>query len=146
MLIENGAWVLVADGEKYVLLKNQGDADLMDLRVIRHEEVENPPNRDQGADRPGRREDGAGPGRSAMEETDWNRLEKERFAADVAEQLRHAALGDEFKSLVIVADPRTLGALRASMHKGVAERVVGEIDKNLTGMSVDKIERALESA
>ena len=80
MRLANGTWVLVLDGEKFLLLRNQGDADIMDLRVIDHEEVENPPTREQGTERPGRLND-PGPGRSAVEQTDWHALEKERFYA-----------------------------------------------------------------
>ncbi len=53
MLIGNGTWVLVADGEKFLLLSNHGDEDIIDLRVVRHGEVENPPTHVQRTDRPG---------------------------------------------------------------------------------------------
>ena len=70
--------------------ENVGSVQRVDLRVIRHREVESPPTREQGTDRPGRFDD-PGPGRSAAEETDWHRLGKERFAKDLAEQLRAGA-------------------------------------------------------
>jgi protein required for attachment to host cells len=146
MRIDNGTWVLVADGEKYLLLRNRGDAELVDLRVIRHGETENPPTHAQGTDRPGRMDDPGGPGRSAVQETDWHRLEKERFARDLAERLRLAALAGRFGSLVLVADPRTLGVLRPELHKAVTERLAGEVDKDLTGMPVPEIEKALKAA
>jgi protein required for attachment to host cells len=144
MRIEKGAWVLVADGEKYLLLENVGNHQRLDLQVIRHREVESPPTREQGTDRPGRFDD-PGPGRSAAEETDWHRLGKERFAKDLAERLRGWALGNRFDALVLAADPRTLGVLRPALHKAVAERVVGEVDKDLTRMPVDEIERVLQA-
>ncbi|PZQ50756.1 MAG: Host attachment protein [Rhodovulum sulfidophilum] len=146
MNIETGTWVLVADGEKYLLLRNIGDAELIDLRVMRHEEQDNPPTREQGADRPGRLGDPGGRGRSAVEETDWNRLEKERFAKDLAEQLRVWALANRFPRLVVVADPRTLGVLRPEFHKAVTERLVAEIDKDLTGAPISEIEASLKAA
>lgn len=146
MKIETGTWVLIADGEKYLLLRNQGDADLLDLRVLDHDALENASTREQGTDRPGRFDTPGGPGRSAVAETDWNRLGKERFAKDLAERLRLAALGNDFAALVIVADPRTLGVLRPELHKAVLERVTGELDKDLTGAPVDRIEAALKAA
>ena len=79
MRIDNGTWVLVADGEKFVLLRNNGNRAHLDLRVIRAGAVENPPTREQGTDRPGRL-DNAAAGPRAVEETDWHRMEKERFA------------------------------------------------------------------
>lgn len=145
MRIEKGAWVVVADGEKYLLLENVGNHQRIDLQVIRHREVESPPTREQGTDQPGRFND-PGPGRSAAEETDWHRLGKERFAKELAEQLRLWALGNRFDALVLAADPRTLGVLRPALHKAVAERVVGEVDKDLTRMPVGEIERILQPA
>jgi protein required for attachment to host cells len=145
MRIGNGTWVLVADGEKFLLLRNDGNAQRVDLRVIRHGEVENPPTREQGTDQPGRFGDPAA-GRSAVEETDWHRLEKERFAKELAERLRAWALDNRFEALVLAADPRTLGVLRPALHKAVTERLVGELDKDLTGMPVTEIEAVLEAA
>jgi protein required for attachment to host cells len=147
MEIGNGSWVLVADGEKFLVLRNQGDAELLDLRVIRHGETENPATHEQGTDRPGRYDDqGAPGGRSAFEDTDWHRLEKERFAKDLAERLRRWALDNRFHKLVIAADPRTLGVLRPELHKAVTERLAGELDKDLTSLPVGDIEAILKAA
>jgi protein required for attachment to host cells len=140
--IDSDAWVIVADGEKYLILCNDGDRARPDLRVMRHAVQENPPTAEQGTDRPGRLGDAAA-GRSAVEETDWHRLEKERFAKDLAERLRLWALDNAFRSLVIVADPRTLGVLRPLLHKEVSARLTGEIAKDLTGVPVPEIEAAL---
>lgn len=146
MKIDAGAWVVIADGEKYLLLRNNGDAELPDLRVIDHAELVNAPTHEQGTDRPGRFDTPGGPGRGAVAETDWHRLGKERFAKDLAERLRLAALQDEFRALVIAADPRTLGLLRPALHKAVLERVTGELDKDLTGTPLDQLEAALQAA
>ena len=145
MRIDNGTWVLVADGEKFVLLRNNGNRAHLDLRVVRAEAVENPPTREQGTDRPGRL-DNAAAGPSSVEETDWHRLEKERFAKGVADQLRTWALSGQFAALVLTADPRTLGVLRPELHKAVQDRLVGEINKDLTRLPVREIERVLNEA
>lgn len=142
MKIDSGAWILVADGEKYLLLCNVGNREKIALRVMRHKAQENPPTREQGTDRPGRLDD-AGPGRSAVEETDWHRLAKERFTSDLAERLRLWALEGQFNSLVLIADPRTLGVMRPLLHKEVTSRLAAEIDKDLTGMPLPEIETAL---
>ena len=145
MKIDKGAWILVADGEKYLLLRNEGGRERLDLRVMHQAAQENPPTREQGTDRPGRLDD-AGPGRSAVEETDWHRLAKERFARDVAERLRLWALDGAFESLVLVADPSTLGVLRPQLHKAVTARLAAEINKDLTTMPMPEIEAALAAA
>ena len=38
MRIGNGTWVLIADGEKFLLLRNDGNKERVDMRVIRHGE------------------------------------------------------------------------------------------------------------
>ena len=146
MKIARDTWVLVADGEKYLVLRNEGSPAAPDLQVIREAEAENPPTREQGSDRPGRMAGPAGRGPSAVPETAWHRLEKERFAKDLAERLRLWALAGRFETLVLLADPRTLGVLRPLLHKEVVGRLAAEIPKDLTGMSVPGIEAALKVA
>jgi protein required for attachment to host cells len=145
MNIANEAWVIVLDGEKFLMLKNHGDDEIIDLRVIDHDEIEALPTRDQGTDRPGRMPD-PGVGKSAVQQTDWHALEKQRFAADIADRLRHWALENRFHQLVVCADPRTLGTIRQKYHAEVSRRIVAEIDKDLTALPVDEIERVLLAA
>ena len=145
MRMEQGTWVLVADGEKFLLLRNAGNRARIALEVIERGAAENPPTREQGTDRPGRL-DNAAAGPSAVQETDWHRLEKERFARDLADRLERWALAGRYEALVLVADPRTLGVLRPELHKAVQERLLAEVDKDLTGMPVGEIEAALAAA
>jgi protein required for attachment to host cells len=141
-----GIWVLVADGEKALFLENMTDDANPNLRVWREERQDNPADREQGTDRPGRFGD-PGPGqRSAFEETDWHRLGKERFAQDLAERLYAFAHRGAFDRLVIVAPPRVLGDLRPRLHKEVADRVVAEVPKTLANHPVVEIEALVAEA
>ncbi|EYD71617.1 host attachment family protein [Limimaricola hongkongensis] len=143
--IDNGTWVLVADGEKALILENTTDDQHPNLRVVRKQEQDNPPDREQATDKAGRQADG-GPGqRTALAETDFHQLAKDRFASDLADILyRHVHKG-RFEKLVIVASPQVLGALREEMHKEVADTVVVEIAKTLTNHPVIEIEAAISS-
>ncbi|NNE53171.1 MAG: host attachment protein, partial [Sulfitobacter sp.] len=107
--LNNGTWVLIADGEKALFLQNKTDGDDPFLDVFREEEQENPANRDQAANRPGRFNDGPGVQRSAVDDTDWHELQKERFAHDLADILYKHAHKGAYDSIVLVAPPRTLG-------------------------------------
>ena len=139
--LTQGTWVVVADGEKALFLENVTDGADPNLVVRRIEEQDNPPDRAQGSDRPGRAFD-PGPGqRSALEETDWHRLAKERFAGELADILYRRAHAGAYRRLVIVAAPQVLGALRAALHREVADRIVAEIPKTLTNHALDEIER-----
>ncbi|RCS23459.1 host attachment protein [Phyllobacterium salinisoli] len=141
--LEHDIWLLVADGEKALFLRNEGDAEYPNLEVVQKIHDENPPTREQGTDAPGRHADSTGPHKSSFEETDWHRIEKERFADQLAEWLYKLAHRDRFKKIVLVAPPPVLGTLRKELHKEVSARVAGEIPKTLTNHSVADIEQVL---
>ncbi|MGE0846847.1 MAG: host attachment protein [Flavobacteriaceae bacterium] len=143
MKIPHNAWVLVGDGEKALFLRNEGDEIAANLVVERMLEQENPPTREQGADRPGRFHDGAGPHRSAVQDADWHRIEKDRFARAMADRLYAMVHKGRFDKLVIVAPPHTLGELRQHLHREVTDRVIAEVDKTLTQHPVYEMEKIL---
>lgn len=144
--IPAGAWVMVGDGEKALFLQNGDDEAHPNLTVVREVEHENPPTREQGAHPPGRLQDGPGAHSSAVADTDWHRLEKERFAKEIAEMLYKAAHRGAYDKLIVAAPPQVLGELRKALHKEVRERLVFDVAKELTNHPVDEIEKALVSA
>ena len=159
MQVPHNAMVLVADGRKLLFLRNDGDAEFLDLQVELAEEQSDPKTSDQRTGASGRTAStagggGHGPGaglagsgvRSSVTETDFHRLEEDRFAADAAEMLKKRALAHKFEKLIVVAPPKTLGELRKHYHKEVEHRLAGELAKDLTGHSVPDIEAALKAA
>ncbi|WP_137932782.1 baeRF12 domain-containing protein [Mesorhizobium comanense] len=144
--LKHGIWVMVADGEKALFLKNAGDNKFPNLEVVQVMEQENPPTRDQGSDSPGRHNDGPSAHRSAVEDTDWHRIGKERFAEEIAAKLYKLAHRGAFDSLVLVAPPLVLGAMRKKLHKEVEDKVAAEIPKTLTNHAVFEIETLLRAA
>lgn len=144
--LKHGIWVLVADGEKALLLKNAGDNKFPNLEVVQIMEQENPPTREQGSDSPGRYNDGPSVHRSAVEDTDWHRIGKERFADEIAARLYKLAHGGEFDSIVLVAPPVMLGAMRKKLHKEVGDKVTAEIPKTMTNHAISEIEAMLQAA
>lgn len=139
--LAQGTWVVVADGEKALFLENVTDAQDPNLRVVSTAAQDNPASREQGTDAPGRYPDGGAGQRSAVQETDWHRLAKDRFAKDLAETLYARAHAGAFDRLVIVAGPRVLGALREALHAEVKARLVAEVPQELTHHPVAEIER-----
>ena len=141
-------WVAVADGEKAVILRNHDIDQRPDLRVLSVREIDNPADREQSADRPGRLNDGrAGSARkSAVEETDFHQLAKAQFAKDFAARLNKAAHEGGFDRLVVIAPPTTLGELRAEYGPSLKGRLVAEIDKDLTKHPIEDIERQVAAA
>ena len=143
--LKTGTWVLVADGEKALILENHGDAEFPNLQVRRKEEHDNPKAIDQAANRPGRMADSQG-NKSAFQDTDWHELEKDRFARDLADLLYESAHKKLFERLVIVAAPNVLGELRKTLHQEVTDKVVAEVPKTLTGQPLDAIEKNVAEA
>ena len=143
--LTHGTWVLIADGEKALFLRNDLDEMNPDLNVIRIEEQENPSDAEQGSDKPGRMQDTGVQQLSSMEEADWHQLAKDRFADDLADMLYKSAHKSEFSRIVLVAPAKVLGELRKKLHKEVEQRVVAEIDKDLTNHPLDKVEKLLKS-
>ena len=169
MQIPHDALVVVADGRKMLLLRNEGDAQRINLQVERKAIHESPKDREQKSDAAGRAsstQSGPGapaiaqggsmhaqgqgaqfaPSRGSMEEADYHQLEEDRFASEVAEILKKGALANSFDKIIIAAPARTLGELRKRYHKEVAARLVGEIDKDLTSHPVPMIEKVLLNA
>ncbi|MHA6345138.1 host attachment family protein [Roseivivax sp. CAU 1761] len=138
--LTQGTWVLIADGEKALFLRNDLDEDNPNLTVVREKEQDNPSDREQSANRPGRMNDTGVNQRSAMDDTDWHQLAKERFADELAEILYKQAHKHKFERIVLAAPPQILGELRDKMHKEVRDRVVAEIPKTYTNHPIDKIE------
>lgn len=141
--LSTGAWVVVANGEKALILENRGTIAHPDLAVVRRMQQDNPPNREQGTDAPGRLYDGGPNQRSAVGETDWHRLAQDRFAKDAAALLYAQMNANRFREVVLVAAPRILGELRKELHPEVADRVIGELPKDLTSHPVEMTEKHL---
>ncbi len=141
--IPHDAIVFVGDGRRALFLRNEGDEKFPNLKTERVFVDHNPPTHDQGTDKPGRSYSSVGPGRSAVEGTDWHELEAHRFAREVAGALEKLVREHDIKSVVVVAPPKTLAELRQAFHKDVKARIIAELDKDLTKQPVYEIEKHL---
>ena len=146
MRIAHDTMILVADGRKMLFFRNEGEADLPTLALVSQAAQADQPTREQGSDAPGRSAGTHGASGSTMQQTDFHQQDENRFAAEAADMLKRAALAGDFRRLIVVAPPRTLGELRKHYHKEVESRIVGEVAKDLTNQPVDAIARALAEA
>lgn len=143
-IVSKGTWVVVADGEKALFFKNVATAFDPKFRLISSLTSQHR-NLQASTDRPGRRADG-GPGqKSAMEQTDTQRIALKRFAQDLADRLLQQERRGSFPKLVIVAAPQLMGTLRNQLHKSVLSKVIAQIDKTLTNHSAERLDRVLKS-
>lgn len=145
MIVPHQALVLVADGRKALFLRNQGDEQIIDLRIAAHRERDDHKNSDIKTAPSGQSHSpgGAGLPGGTMGETDFHQLEEERFARDIADTVNAMALDGDFDALVVVAPARTMGELRPLWHKEVTARLVGEHVKDMTERPVADIEALL---
>jgi protein required for attachment to host cells len=148
--IHPDARILVCDGRKALILRNEGPAGSPQLTVEREIHASSPSghDRDLGTDRPGRsaQRQGAqiGP-RSAMEEVDFHAAEEEKFVRETLHDFTAHCEQHKVREIVLIAPPRALAVLRKAASKAFSERVVGEIDKDLTRHPVADIARALSA-
>ena len=142
--VPTNALVLVSDGRRARLLRNQGTPVKPQLIVEKAIDRVNPPTREQGTDRPGRKHGTDGHARSAIEPTDWHQLDEQRFAAEIADLLYKLGHAGNYEELVVVAPPKMLGDLRAKLHPEVKGAVIAELARDLTQYSVPEISDMLK--
>jgi protein required for attachment to host cells len=137
--IKHNTWVVVADGGRALVMRNDGDAEAPRLTVLRKYGEYIPPTREQGTDKPGRTNASVGVNRSAMEQTDWHRQAEDKLMREVADDLAADLRRQEFAGLILAAAPVALGTLRKAMSDELKAAIVAEVDKDLTKMPVPEI-------
>ena len=135
MILAGGTLVLVADGAKLLLLRNEGDANRPELKVLVHRTIDNPPNREQISDAPGVTFSSGGPGHSTHDQGDPHQAREDDFAQEAAAVLATHHDG----RILVIAPPRFLGAMRPHYSAAVEKRLLAEVDKDLTKHPVEHI-------
>lgn len=140
-------WIVVADGAKARIFSRLAPAGALDLIHDRVSAEARHPTQELGAERPGRTFDSATPNRHALEPRgDFQEQAKEAFLKGLAKELGPAALEGLFHELILVAAPRALHVLRDTLPAAARARLVGTLDKDLTGLAVADLPRYLEAA
>lgn len=131
MIVPHDLVVAVADGSRLRLFRNRGaepHVDLVELKVP-HLSAAN-----SGS---------GGRHRSTGANPDRGRLAEDGFAAAVADYLRSEVLAGRVERLFVIADARSLGEIRRHLHKETAERLAGDLARNLTAATPAEIGAAL---
>lgn len=144
--IRNGEWVVVCDGAKALVLRNDGDAKFPNLKMIEVFEQKDAATHEQGTDAPGRAVNSVGGARSAVAQTDWHDQAEQVFLTKLAQHLETALAAGKVKSLVVVAPPRALGMIRPAYGHALRAALRAEIDKDFVKMPVHEIEKHLTGA
>jgi protein required for attachment to host cells len=129
-VVPHNALVVVADGVGARFFRNIVANDESSLTL---EQEFNPSNLlDDGPS-------GMRPPESSRQETD-----EATFAKQLAHELYRCAHSGQFASLVLIADPQTLGQMRPILHKEVTDRLLFDLAKTLTSAPKADIQKALE--
>ncbi|WP_037088593.1 host attachment family protein [Neorhizobium vignae] len=134
MELPHNTIIAVADGEKLNLFQNEGDAANVKLKAMPSAEINSS------------KISSGGRHSSSSANPDDSQQNEDGFSSGVADLLNKQVLGGKIRSLVVVAAPRTLGEMRKSYHKSLSDILIGELDKDLTGHSLQDIEKALAAA
>jgi protein required for attachment to host cells len=143
--IDSGAWVVVCDGAKALVLENTGTRMTPNLMTKEVYQQDDPKTHEIGTDKPGRTFSSAGSRRSAVAQTDWHDQAEQKFLASLAARLDRAVLAGETPSLIVVAPPRAIGVLRGKFTTHVLHALRAEVEKDYVKMPVDEITRHLTS-
>ena len=135
MILKTGTLVLVADGRRLNLLRNEGTATDPRLATIVKEEAANSPAHEQGTDRPGRTQSRMGERRSSYAETDRHDEGEAVFLRHAAEVLEKAVGTEADADIVVIAEPRALGRLRDHYGRCTRNKLRLEIAKDLAGQT-----------
>ncbi len=146
MNIPHNAHVLVIDGRKLLLFRNEGGAADPRLAVATLREQDSAPTHDQGASRPGQTHASVGGSHSSYEQTDFHQMDEDHFAARAAELVSREVLAGRIQALIVVAAPRTLGELRKHYRSGLEACLLGEIAKDMAGHTTDDILAVIAAA
>ena len=135
MKLPHQAHVALVDGESFTLFRNHGQ--IFEPKLEKEEKPDlDPTNYSAGV----RHQDEIG------REVGRTQLEELAHGAAVAEWLNSKAISGDLDQTLIIADPKTLGEMRQHYHSELEKRLVGEIDKTLTGVSTSELEKAIADA
>jgi protein required for attachment to host cells len=132
MKLPSDTHVAVVDGERFLLMRNCGTTVEPKLQTEGTPSVEYS-NKSAGV----RHQDDRG------KKVGKERLDKAAHAAGVAEWLNKAVIDRRIDQVLIVADPYTLGEMRPHYSKHLQAALLGEVDRQLTGMPAPDIVKAL---
>ena len=135
MKLPHKAHVAIVDGENFIVMQNNGQPFEPKLEGAQKPDL-SATNFSAGV----KHQDDMGQRGGA---TDLNEL---AHGAAAAEWLNAKAIAGDIDDILVIADPKTLGEMRRHYHSELEKRLVGEIDKTMTGEPTDRIEKAIAAA
>lgn len=102
-------------------------------------------NQDIDTDKPGRVFDSFGEGRhSTSPKQEPTEHIAQQFALELAEMLNKGRLTNAYDKLVLIAEPKFLGVLRAALDKNTESLVIQTVNKELLDVKEDELSEYLK--
>ncbi|MET3924730.1 host attachment protein [Devosia sp. 2618] len=135
-------WVLIANGAQARVLENTGPGKGLTLVEGLNWSIEPLQAQELVSDRQGSNRTPGGYGRGGFEpRTDPVEYREAEFIKGVAAELDRKQQNGAFDRLVIAAAPIALGDLRQAITAGVKKTVVAELNKDLTNLPSDQLDK-----
>jgi protein required for attachment to host cells len=133
--MNNNTWILVAHRSGARLFENRGPGKGLNLIFDIYHPEGRLKNKDLDTDKPGRSFDSRGHGRHALSsEQEPTAHLAEQFAKQLSTMLDDGRNQQRYTKLVLVAEPRFLGNLRAALSATTAALITATIGKDLGGI------------
>lgn len=139
------SWIIVADAAYARVFASMGASEqLQEVHVLDHPESQMH-TRQLRTGGKGEVMDSAGFGQHQSDpQTSQSEKHAAHFARELCEFLHKQRINEAFNRLVLVAEPKMLGRLRANLDPRTAQMVAGSVDKNWVGHDVGQIEQLLK--
>ena len=142
LTLRHGLWLAICDGQKAMLLENQGDQVMPKFEARHISEQKNPLSHEQGTARPGRAFSSTGR-RSATEENDLHKQQAVSFLREFATVINREVADGRIKQLVVIAPANALGQIRPFFSRQVSKTLIGELARDYVKKPLYEIERLL---
>ena len=137
-------WILIAHRGGARVFENKGPGKgLILLQDIPHPEGKLK-NKDLGSDEPGRSFDSHGARHSFEQEVGLAAHVAEVFARQIAGILDEGRVGQRYGRLVLVAEARFLGILRAALSRETSALVTATVNKDLGHVEMQEMPKHLQ--
>ena len=141
MLLPHGTIFALVDGEKFELYRNAGNEAHPKLEPVSVPKVENTNYSAASRDHDKVSRLGFGAPKDKLD-----KMEERSHAIAVAEWLNQEVLQHRMQSLVIMADPRSLGEMRRRYHKELEKVLLCDVDATMTGATPEAILEKVRAA
>lgn len=140
-------WALVSDGGKARILSMKRHPPEFRELLAMDSATRHRSDRDLVSDASGRSHHVTGPGSHVREpRVSAKDRGEEQFVADLLERLAREAQSGAFDSLLIAADPRTLGKIRNRIDERLRSKLTLELNLDLAGLNSRQLEKRLRKA